>query len=127
MFLTVDAHNEVIDMSLTLGRVEDALRHGKRQMKANEMEKLYISFAKKSEKKPTTRTVVEKIYLGLKNPELAIEMYTAAGDMESVVRLTSLFGGDVTQLAAMATSRPPKAATVSGLSRQLGIIRQPII
>jgi intraflagellar transport protein 172 len=103
MFLTVDAHNEVIDMSLTLGRVEDALRPGKRQMKANAMEKLFISFAKKAEKKPTTRTVAEKIYLGLKNPELAIEMYTAAGDTERVVRLTSLFGGDATQLAAMET------------------------
>jgi ATP-dependent DNA ligase len=98
-------------MYVRLGRVEDALRHGKRQMKANEMEKLFISLAKKAEKKATTRTVAEKIYLGLKNPELAIEMSTAAGDTESVVRLTSLFGGDATQPAAMVTSRPPKAAT----------------
>jgi intraflagellar transport protein 172 len=102
MFLTVDAHKEVIEMYLQLGRVEDALRHGKRQMKTAEMEKLFTSFAKKSEKKASTRTVAEKIYIGMKKPELAIEMYTNAGDTESVVRLTSQFGGDATQLAAMA-------------------------
>jgi hypothetical protein len=46
--LTVDAYKKVIEMYLTIGRMEDALRHGNRQMKANKMEKLFISFVKKA-------------------------------------------------------------------------------
>jgi intraflagellar transport protein 172 len=103
MFLTVDAHKELIEMYLALGRVEDALRHAKRQMKAGDAEKLFIQFAKKSEKKPQTRPIAEKIYVAIKKPDLAIQMYQAAGDNESAVRLTQQYGGDTSQLAAMAT------------------------
>jgi hypothetical protein len=61
-------------MYLALGRADDALRHAKRQMKANEMEKLFISFAKKSEKKATTRPVAEKIYIALQKPDRSLQL-----------------------------------------------------
>ena len=102
LFLTVDAHVELIEMYLTMGRTEDALRHAKRQMKTPDIEKLFIKVAKKHEKKPSSRPLAEKIYLAIKKPELAIEMYTNAKDTENVVRLSSKYGEDKTQLANMA-------------------------
>ncbi|OHT17436.1 selective LIM binding factor [Tritrichomonas foetus] len=102
LFLTVDAHAELIEMYLTMGRIDDSLRHAKRQMKSSDMEKLFIKIAKKNEKKPATRSIAEKIYLAIKKPDLAIEMYNNAKDSESVVRLTAQYGGDKSQLATMA-------------------------
>ena len=102
LFLTVDAHKELIEMYLQLGRVDDAIRHGKRQMKNSDMEKLCIQVAKKNEKKAETRPIAEKIYLAIKKPELAIDMYNNAGDRDAVVRLTSQYGGDEQQLSRMA-------------------------
>ena len=102
LFLTVDAHSDLIEMYLTMGRVDDALRHAKRQMKASDMEKLFIKIAKKNEKKAVTRPIAEKIYLAIKKPELAIEMYTNCNETENVVRLSSQYGADKSQLAQMA-------------------------
>lgn len=102
LFLTVDAHQELIEMYLTMGRIDDALKHAKRQMKQSDMEKLFIKIAKKNEKKAATRPIAEKIYLAIKKPDLAIEMYNNANDTENVVRLTSQYGGDKTQLSQMA-------------------------
>ena len=103
LFLSVDAHKELIEMYLTAGRVKDAQRHAKRQLKQAETEKLFLSTAKKLEKKQATMKIAEEIYLAIDQPQLAIEMYQNAGDNESVIRLTNKFGGDKSQLEAMGT------------------------
>ncbi|EAY11272.1 selective LIM binding factor, putative [Trichomonas vaginalis G3] len=103
LFLSVDAHQDIIEMYLTKGRVKDAQRHGKRNMKAAQLEKLFISTAKKLEKKKDSQKIAEEIYLSINQPQLAIDMYTAAGDTESVLRLTQKFGGDKSQLEDMGT------------------------
>ncbi|OHT11766.1 selective LIM binding factor [Tritrichomonas foetus] len=102
LFLSVDAVKELIEMYLNLGRVDDALRRAKRQMKPAEMEQTFMDSAKKLEKKPQTRQIAEKIYIAIGRPNLAIEMYTEAGDSNSAMRLTSKYGGDATKMSAMA-------------------------
>ncbi|KAH0786748.1 selective LIM binding factor [Histomonas meleagridis] len=102
LFLTVDAHKELIEMYLNCNKIDDALRHAKRHMKQSEYEKLFIQIAKKNEKKESTRKIAENIYLAIKKPELAIEMYNSVNDSENVLRLTSQFGGNKEQLINMA-------------------------
>lgn len=102
LFLTVDATKELIEMYLTLGRVDEALRRGRRQLKASDMEQLFLDSAQKLAKKAQTRSIAEQIYLAINKSDLAIEMYNAAGDTAAVLRLTSKFGGDKGQLEAMA-------------------------
>lgn len=101
LFLCVDAHKELIEMYLTNDLVDNAMRHAKRQLKAAETEKIFISTAKKLEKKPNTRRIAENIYLAIKKPNLAVEMYTQVGDSDSVLRLTGQYGGDKNQLEHM--------------------------
>lgn len=102
LFLTVDANKELIEMYLNLGRVDDALRRGKRQLKGNEMEQIFIETAQKLSKKPQTRSTAEQIYLAINKSDLAIDMYRTAGDTAAVLRLTTKFGGDKGQLESMA-------------------------
>lgn len=102
LFLSVDAHKDLIEMYLMNGRIKDAQRHAKRQLKADEADKLFIATAKKLEKKPATMKTAEEIYLAVGQPQLAIDMYTAANDNDSVLRLSSKFGGNKQQLEEMA-------------------------
>ena len=103
LFLTVDANKELIEMYLQLGRVDDAMRRAKRQMKPSEIEQIFIESAMSMEKKAQTRATAEKIYIAINKPELAIEMYRDAKDEASVMRLSKKYGNDKTQLANLAT------------------------
>jgi len=80
LFLPVDAHEELVEVYLNIGRIADAMPHGKRDMKAADCERLCVQSAKKNEKKPATRPIAEQIYLALERSELAIDMYAAAQD-----------------------------------------------
>lgn len=102
LFLCVDAVKELIEMYLNLGRVDEAMRRAKRQMKPAEIESTFIETAKKLEKKPNTRQTAEKIYVAINKPDLAIEMYTEAGDSNNAMRLTQKYGGDMSKMSAMA-------------------------
>jgi len=102
LFLTVDANKELVEMYLTLGRVDEAARRGKRQMKPNEMEQVFMGTARKLAKRPQTRGTAEQIYLAIGKSDLAIDMYGEAGDSASVLRLTAKYGGDKNQLVIMA-------------------------
>ena len=101
LFLSIDAHKELVEMYLTAGRVKDAQRHAKRQLKPADAEKLFLATAKKLDKKPATMKIAEEIYLAIDQPQLAIDMYQNAGDNESVIRLSSKFGVDKSQLESM--------------------------
>ncbi|OHT12234.1 selective LIM binding factor [Tritrichomonas foetus] len=106
LFLTVDANKELIEMYLQLGRVDDAMRRAKRQLKQTELEQLFIENARIMEKKgqndKKAYSIAEKIYIAINQPELAIEMYTAVKDNSSVMRLSKKYGGDKTQLGVIA-------------------------
>ena len=102
LFLTVDATKELVEMYLNLGRIDEAVRRAKRQMKPNEMEQLFIDTAQKLSKRAQTRTIAEQIYLAINKSELAMDMYRSAGDTASLLRLTSQYGGDKGQLESMA-------------------------
>ncbi|EAX94453.1 selective LIM binding factor, putative [Trichomonas vaginalis G3] len=102
LFLSVDAHKDLIEMYLMNGKVKDAQRHAKRFMKSDEADKLFIATAKKLDKKPQTMKTAEEIYLAINQPQLAIEMYTAAGDNDSVLRLSQKYGGNKQQLEDLA-------------------------
>ena len=102
LFLCVDAVKELVEMYLNLGRVDDAVRRAKRQMKQAEMEHLFLETAKKLEKKQQTRQYAEKIYVALNRPELASDMYNAYGDSNAAMRISTQYGGDKNQLSTMA-------------------------
>lgn len=102
LFLCIDAHKELVEMYLNLGRVDEALRRAKRQMKPAEIDQTFLETAQKLEKKPQTRATAEKIYLAINKPDLAIEMYNDVGDSANAMRLTSKYGGDVTKMSALA-------------------------
>ncbi|KAH0792949.1 selective LIM binding factor [Histomonas meleagridis] len=102
LFLTVDAHKELIELYLTHNKIDEALRIGKKQFKYNQMEQIFIETAKKLEKKSQTRKTAENIYVSINKPELAIEMYQKIGDNSNVLRLTNKFSNDKSQLITLA-------------------------
>jgi len=89
LFLIVDAHKELVEMFLNLGRVQEATRHSKKHLKPADMESLFIKTAKILGKKAQTRKIAEEILVSIKKTELAVEMYTSAGDTENIARLST--------------------------------------
>jgi intraflagellar transport protein 172 len=116
LFLAVGAHKELIEMYLTLGRIDEAVRHAKRNLKTADMELLFIDTARKMEKKVQARPIAEQIYISVNGSDLAVEMYRSANDTANVMRLTQQFGGDKAQLAVMA-AQAEKAGDLADAER----------
>ena len=94
LFLSVEAHKDIVEMYLSNGRIQDAMKHGKRFLKTpkgkqSELETICMNVAKRLSKKEDTRSIAEQIYVEIGKPELAIDMYTQYNDTDSVSRLSS--------------------------------------